>query len=326
MSIKDIFQKFFNKEEPVKHHFTLQDKMDFEIAVQEVVKRYSHKTDELKLDDKLFADVYLTEFTEWMEIKTPSDRRRVIYRLLDPFLWDKVELWEKAERLIEARLPIKTLELLEGTDEPDDATDMYYGVFGKLYVILHEYDPAILKIQKGLDKFPDSKYLKIQLADYYYCVSQFDKYSEVIKVLMPDLTRNQSKDMNVIFDDIFSYHKGKLRSVAFAVNLGNSLADPKQIKTFWERASDEFYFHPVFRLEHAKYIMQNRNKEDNTDIAKAFVKYFFLLKEMPWQKEAAINALSLCKVLGIKDERYIFIKNIIDENEWNSEGMNSISV
>lgn len=333
MSFKDTFSNIFNKKDKQIIDPDLSTKLIFENEVEKIVKRYSHNNEILKVKeaktdkDILFADFYPDEYSQWLKIRTLSDRRVIIYSLLDNLLWNKVQLWEKAERLIEARLPLKAYELLnEVQPDENENLEMYYSIFAKTNIVMREYDKALLQIIKGLNNFPDSKSLKIQLADYYYSIALCDKYNEVIVELVKNLEPNNASDMNIVFDGLFSYNDGQLRSMAFAVNLGFSLSDPEQIKIFWERAADEFYFHPVFRLDHARYILENRNKEDIMDIAKAFVKYYYLLEEMPWQKEAAINALSLAETLGIKDERYNFISNIIEKNNWNSNGMNDISV
>jgi hypothetical protein len=321
MALKNFLQNLFKGKNTEKKE-TADDwaKNRFEAEVQDVVKRYRHDNLPLSLKDQssgkpvLFAEFYPDDYNEWLKVKSLNDRRKLIYGFLDKLLWDKVSLWEKAERLIEAREALKAKELFKESPEEDLA--MYYATYAKLSIVLHEYDQAIIHIMKGLEKFPDSKFLKIQMADYYYSVADSEKYDEVMKDLLAGLEQNESSDMNIIFDDIFSYHYGKIRSVSFAVNLGFSLADPDQAKIFWDRAESEFYFHPVFRLDHARYILENRDKETNLDTAIAMVKYYALLQEMPWQKEAAVNTLALMESLGIKDEKYNFVKDLIDKNGW----------
>lgn len=322
MGFKNLYQKFFSKNEKQNKDNDHETKLFFENEVKKIAKRYSHNQDIKIEDDKniLFADFYPDQYNQWLNTRALADRRVVIYGLLDKILWNKLQLWEKAESLIESRLPLKAYELLD-KNKPDDSEnmEMYYSIFAKVNIIMGEYDKALLQIIKGLNNFPDSKNLKMQLADYYYSISSAEKYNEVINELVNGIKPNDSKDMNIIFEHFFNYIDGQLRSVGFAINLGFSLADPEQIKIFWKKASDEFYYHPAFRLDHARYILENRKKDDTVYIAEAFLKYFYLLEEMPWQKEAAVNALSLAELLDIKDEKYDFIKNIIDKNGWDNK-------
>lgn len=261
----------------------------------------------------MFSDSFPQEFKEWCEIQSSYDKKSVVFKALDTYFWNSLPLWKVLDRLIEDRRIDQALDIVKDYNPPENEKDDYYLTVAKLFIIKKEYDKAehfLKKISKQ-----DNKKINLMYVDFYYDTNNHKDLHRIGDRLSKSIKYNPSKDINKIFDELFSKVKGGFRSVYLAVIFGKSLTEIKSRKRFWELAEEEFYWSPTFRKEHAYVLIKEG------EALKAFAKLLALVKEMPWDKEAALNSMEFMKSLSFEGEEKIWLENLIKENNWTTEGM-----
>lgn len=264
----------------------------------------------------MFADSFPEEFIEWCEIKSLYDKKSIVFKVLDTYFWNSLPLWKVLDRLIEDRRIEQSSDIIENyNNPPEDEKDNYYFVLAKYYLIKKEYD----KVKEYLDKIDtkniNNKKLNLMYIDFYYETNNHTELHKISDRFSKSIKPEPSKNIDDIFEKLFSKVKGEYRSVYLAVIFGKSLPEGKVNNRFWELAEEEFYWSPTFRKEHA-YVLIKKG-----DTVKAFAKLLALVKEMPWDKEAALNSMSIMNALNLEGEEKIWLQNLIKDNKWTTNSM-----
>lgn len=315
---KNIFNKFKAKNED-----EINNKEEFEKSCKKYSQYYYQQ--EINMDLKhpethkpmMFADSFPEEFHEWCSIKSSYDKKRLVFSVLDNYFWNSVPLWKLLDRLIEDRRIQDALEIIESNiDEPEEKQIEYYLVLAKLYLILGQYEKSRLYIEKISSKDPDNRNLNLFLIDYYYHINNHKNLHQISDRLLKEFNLNNNIDQT--FQNSFSKIKGNLRSIYLLIQFGKSLEGKQDENRFWELAEEEFYWSPTLRKEHA-YLLLKKG-----ETLKAFAKLLVLVKEMPWDKEAALNTMEFMEKMSYDNGDKEWLSNLIKENSWSTEGMNSV--
>ncbi len=280
----------------------------------------------------MFADAIPEAYQDWLEIDSIWDRRSIIFEALDViFAETQFANWQRAERLMEDRYPIKALEELNDSKFPgEEYVAEYWASCAKAYIILNDYNEAIKWAREGLEADPKHRRCKLMLADAHHLNNEFDQahkiYDELLHEALGEL--NQSKEkIELSFQELLGFHGDILRSPIYAFNWLKN--DKDTTEEIWDWAEGEFYFSPQFRTEHAYYLLEKG------DTLKGFAKLLTLTREMPWVKEAVLNCLHLIdqldKIVEAKDGKKFSdnfqedkkrLQEIITDNNWTTDNMN----
>lgn len=296
-----------------------------------MIKYFGSSTAKLNLKDKKgeptnFINAFPDIYSKCLDIKSPWDRRSLIFSKLDELFGNQIPPYVYAERLIEDRYPQKALEILNKIDIPSEDKNIYYTIFAKVLIIMGDYVQAIEKAKKALDDNPDYIKAKIVLADAYHLAGKTDEahdiYDPILNKYLEKIVNKSSCNLNII--ELFGAEAERMRSPILAIQFlkENSLSEEA-----WKWAENEFYYSPYFRCQHAYWMLEKKK-----EILPAFSKLLSLFKEMPWIKEAAINIIILIEKIdpkgdkGIAKEDITKIKSLINKNGWNSDKMNVLSI
>jgi hypothetical protein len=310
------------------------NKLDlFQIEVNHALSRYLQQPgvalDIMFRDDQgqpmPYADALPGVFTQWLGIQTPWDRRSLIYReALDRMVSQNLQLWQWAERYLEARYPNEALQELESSGMPAEGQADYCATYAKALNILGRYREAEAMARQGLTFDSSHKRCKIQLADALHLSGQTEAghhlYNEILYQAISQPTLGQEEPLS--FEQRVGFDGNILHSPVFAINLLEH--SPDATEAAWQWAEDEFYWSPYFRCQHAYHLL------DQGEGLRAFAKLLALVKEMPWVKEAALNTLTILEQIdpggqkGIAPQERQWLSELIATNQWKLEGMNSL--
>lgn len=268
-----------------------------------------------------FIQAFPNIYSKCDQIKSPWDRRSLMYTKFDELFSNSIAQYVYAERLIDDRQTQKALEILNKIKVPSINSHIYYAVFAKAFVVLGNYELAIEKAKKALEEKSNYIKAKIILADAYYLSGQTDEARNIYDLHMNKYFEESVNQANgkVNIVKLFGVEEEKVNSPIAAVEFLKYNNLPEEAWIFME---DEFYYSPYFRCQYAYWILESKK-----EIQPAFEKLLTLFKEMPWVKEAAINALVLFEKLDTDNENAISKQDIeeintaISNNGWTSEGV-----
>lgn len=266
-------------------------------------------------------------FNQWLEIRCSWDRRSLIYReALDHMFSKNLQLWQWAERYLEARYPNEALQELQNSGMPTEGQADYCATSAKALNVLGQYDEAETIARQGLTFDSTHKRCKIQLADALHLKGKTEAghqlYNEILYqyISQPSLGQNNT----LSFEQRVGFDANVLHSSVYAINLLEH--SPDITEAAWQWAEDEFYWSPYFRCHHAYHLI------DQGEGLRAFAKLLALIKEMPWVKEAALNTMAILEQLdpggqtGIAVEDRKWLMNIISANQWKPDVLNSLGL
>lgn len=305
------------------------DKDWFETAVLGTIPRYfSNPGMEIKKframgpdgnTSMLWADAHPKEFNQWLQIKSGADRRGIIYKLLDEYLWDKLSNWQKMERFNDDRYPGKALQLANNLESDKDHGDVdFWNALARTNVILNRYKEAEECCQRAMALDSSSIRTKRIYADTLHCMGQHKEahalYEEILHLKMP-----KGEHITIDLEDLLGFNGDILNSPIYAFSWLKS--DERVGEDMWEWATYEFFYSPQFRCEHA-YLLVQRGEH-----MKALAKLVSLADEMPWVKEAVVNVVSMFDQLGINSPEMLAKKQqyeqIMQQNNWSAADMHT---
>lgn len=262
-------------------------------------------------------------FDTWKNIKSPWDKRCVLFDCIVDFLQDQMTLWQIANYYTYTRIPHKALEvlLIEQENDKDIINNPNHAMANaKALFSLTRLEEATTWAQKAVELSPNNHVYKTYLADILHFKGEHNQahklYNEILDL---DDLRDDALSPEELFTNIFSIKSSKFPSLIMAINFLTSLKSKEDTDSFWELIENEFYHIPFCRLEHTYYLLENG------EVQKALAKILALTDEMKWVKEAHINALQIIDKLDPSGEnlaQYRYpVEKRIKENNWTSENM-----
>jgi len=266
---------------------------------------------------------------EWRQVRCPWDRRRALVQMACQASNIGLTTWRRVNLYCFARLPHQGLAYLESMGKPNRFDRTYAehcGAYARAYLGLTRYAEALDWATKASEADLANRRLKIVLADALMLSGDCDKANAIYSAFMSksaplDGDVDPIKDM---FDKLLARDTGAVGSPVFAVTIAESIADPGEAEQLWNLVEVEFFDSPYCRLQHAYYLLKHGQRE------RAFAKILALTFEMPWVKEAAINATTALDASGKTDEQSkrlrAEIQARIDRNGWSTDGMHGFKV
>jgi tetratricopeptide (TPR) repeat protein len=310
--------------------FTMEEA--FEREFQATIPRYLSKPGvnvDLKLRNKetdevmKFAAAFPEQFESWKTIQSLPDRRGLIYYIFDSFMGNDLKLWQIVERFIDDRYPQRALEIAQAhADENDKYSADYWAAVAKANFVLTNYTEAEKCANNALMLDAGNIRAKIVLADVQHmndkAEAAHELYNQVLKERLP-----RTQEISLSFLQLVGFNGNILPSPLYALDWLQS--HPDTDADTWDNASDEFYYSPHFRAQHAYYLLRQK------EAMQGFVKLFTLAQEMPWYKEAVINSWHLMHQLGLAEnmtEGKAWLENIMAGNQWDAHdhGMNKMEL
>lgn len=312
-----MFKKIFrNKRTEELNH-------EFEKEFHDAVKRYigsPHSKMIYETKDKkgnvIPASIHLKEtYNEWKILKSTWDRRLCIFSALDKFLIDQIPNHQIIERLIIAGLPENALIFSKKHSSPQDLEDNdFLASLSKCHFFLSNYNKSIELAKRVLAIEKDNKKAQIVLADSFYLTDQQTKANEIYNRIIRQSKLKDFSEKNIDIIEATSFYSDILHSSIYAVNL---LLEQNSDETVWNKISNEFYYCPYFRSQHAYKILRKREKFNGLGMLYSTTIHF------PWYKDAVINArnimLNFRKNTGSNDlfeKEVSYLSELIKKNNW----------
>jgi tetratricopeptide (TPR) repeat protein len=283
----------------------------FELEFNNAVTRYvSDRYATVNLPAKA-AFVFENVYEEWKQIEYAWDRKRCIFTALDGVFGETLALWQLAARLIDDRFPEKGLELaIKNATDTDLLTPEFWATVSKANFILRNYEDAEEDIKKCLGLDENNQMGLIMLADIYYWAGKTEEALQIYhKILNSNLTEERKKDLR--FSELVGFTGGLVFSPMYAYAWLKE--DKNATESAWAWAENEFYFSPQFRSQHAYWLIKNQNATDG------FKKILYLSQEMPFFREAVVNASQLISQFNLEtqlSEEKSRLDKLIVANNW----------
>jgi hypothetical protein len=138
-------------------------------------------------------------------------------------------------------------------------------------------------------------------------------------MLPPTLFASKGNEVRAVFDQLFSFGHGVVRSPIFAFSI--LAAGDKFAQELWPLVEDEFYWSPYFRAQHAYDLARGG------DSMRAFSKLMVLVQEMPWLAEATLNCMQFLVAFdpdgsrGLCPEDRQRMEKTIEERGWSMKNL-----
>ncbi|MGV3598317.1 MAG: hypothetical protein ACO1PI_10655 [Bacteroidota bacterium] len=254
-----------------------------------------------------YADIY----KQWLTIESGWDRRTLLYKFFDTIVTLEEE-WEIAERFLVDRYADKALPFVEkgltnlkGKDE--FVKSQTYTTASRVYLALRNTDKALEMGEKAITELKNHNAAWAAYADALHCKSKHLEAHEIYSLLLKEHTDSGIESTRIEF---ILGTWGAVNSPIFALEF---LADYELTHGLWEWASTEYYYSPHFRMEHAFRLLNSGEQ------SKAIVKVLVLSQEMPWYKDAVLNAHNMLiqSKLSLKmGDEITRLEKIIKDNNW----------
>ncbi len=283
----------------------------FELEFNAAVARYvcdRHAT--VNLPTKA-AFAFDATFQEWQQIEYIWDRKRCIYNTLDELFGDTLSLWQLTARLIDDRFPQKALEIaVQNATEGDLFSPEYWATVAKANFILRNYADAENDAKKALGLDENNPLALLIMGDILYWKGDTDTalliYHKLLKI---NLSEQRKADIH--FSELVGFAAGLVNSPMYAYAWLKE--DKNATESAWAWAENEFYFSPQFRSQHAYWLL---NQQKTTE---GFKKLLYLSQEMPFFREAVVNASSLIAQFELEtqlSEEKMRLDKLIIANNW----------
>lgn len=270
-------------------------------------------TDGTKLD---FVKAFPKQFEQWKLTQSPWDKRSLIYSILDVKIGKKLTLWQLIERYLDDRYAKKALEIGNAyLTEKEVGDSNYWASLAKVQIVLLKFQEAEQSLKTCLQIEPKHLKGRIYFADLLH-LNQKEKQAHQLygEILEESQILNAKKEQNLDFQDLLG-KKGILNSPIYAIAWLSQ--DKNAPQHSWNWAANEFYYSPYFRSNHAYFLIKKG------DALEGFAKLLALSQEMPWYKDAVLNAHSLIEQLNLSqtmEKERIRLEKIMAENDWKIEG------
>jgi tetratricopeptide (TPR) repeat protein len=268
----------------------------FDQALGATVPRYTHmERDGTALDPVLSdsgsgvvrpaSERFPDRHREWAAIRSPWDRRGVLFSVLDDLLGSTLAPWQFAERLTEDRRPHEALHTLDAASRTTSVLDARVcAASARALICLERFDEALEEAQQGLAIAPQGRRLRLLAADARHLLGGFDDAHAVYRAMMSE-ARSLRASPRAIFEQLFAFEHGALRSPVVALGAAT------RMPALWPLIEDEFYWSPYVRANHAYQLARG------DESMRGFAKLVALIREMPWLAEATLNCMQLFESL-----------------------------
>ncbi len=283
----------------------------FELEFNAAVARYvSNRHATINLPTKA-AFAFDATFQEWKQIEHAWDRKRCIFTALDEIFGGTLQLWQLAARLIDDRFAEKGLEIaIKNATEDDLFTPEYWATVAKANFILRNYEEAENDAKKCLGLDENNQMGLLLMADILYWKGDTETALQIYhKVLKNNL--EEDRKMDIHFSELVGFAGGLVCSPMYAYAWLKE--DKNATEDAWAWAENEFYFSPQFRSQHAYWLLNNQKTTEG------FKKILYLSQEMPFFREAVVNASSLIAQFQLENqlaEEKTRLDKLIIANNW----------
>ena len=230
-------------------------------------------------------------YDEWKTIHSSWDRRSLLFSFWDETELNKLQKWQIVQRYNNDRFPVKSFKFHAQDVKSDDLNDVRLIIaLAKTYRLLFKLDEARKYIEFAYKHKPDHEQIIVEYANLLH-LSDNEADKERAHELMQNVLKNKvsaSEDKEVALLRLFCFKEGYLDSSVFATLYLKAGSCPL---SDWDAMAVEYYYCPVFRLEHASRILSEG------DVAKALAKLMSLTEEFPWFKKGVSEAKSFIEQL-----------------------------
>lgn len=253
------------------------------------------------------------QFKQWQEIQSIWDRRTVIYSILDHMYSNRLELWQVIERFTNDRYSHKALDIAEEHGQGEQLNNAnYWYALGRAQFHAGRESEAEESLKKCLNIEKLHKRGRIAIADLYHTSGRHDEAHRIYDTIISE-HKLGSETKSIKFIDFLGF-KGIMHSPVYAASYLE--ANPESTKETWDSIAGEFYYSPYFRTRHAFYLL---GLDEGINKIAGLVKLNTLTQEMPWYKEAVVNAYSIIDQLNMQEtlkEDRARLGEIIKKNGW----------
>ncbi|MDL5047815.1 hypothetical protein QQ054_17500 [Oscillatoria amoena NRMC-F 0135] len=309
-----IFKKLFGKPTVTKEEQHNREKFTYEFAMnmgQYIQLSSVEETKDMFNPSHELWNRYADLYKQWLTIESGWDRRTLLYKFFDTIVTLEDE-WEIAERFLVDRYADKALPFvekglanLEGKDE--FVRSQTYTTASRVYLALRNTDKALEMGEKAVAELKNHNAAWAAYADALHCKSKHHEAHEIYNRL---LNQNVESGITSTRIEFILGTWGAVNSPIFAFEF---LTDYDLTHGLWEWASTEYYYSPQFRMEHAFRLLKSGEQ------SKAIVKTLVLSQEMPWYKDAVLNAHNMLIQSGLSqkmENEVVRLEKIIKDNNW----------
>lgn len=293
----------------------------FKEEIEEAIPRYFSTPQDEPVDFTLRNEegdqvppheAYPEQFRQWQGIRSPWDRRSLIYGLLDQIFWDKLQLWQILERFTDDRYCQKALEMAAQYARPEveEQQAPFCAALGRAQFIAGDIRAAEANLRKALKLDETYRRARIYLADLLHCTQSEKEAHDLYNSVLEAQGLQKETQLELSLTDLLGFG-GYLHSPIYA--LAWLEGHPDVTADTWDWAAAEFYHSPHFRARHAYHLI------DKGEAVQGLAKLVSLSQEMPWFREAVVNAHSVMTQLNLTDQMqsdYQRLQKIMDENDW----------
>lgn len=202
-----------------------------------------------------------------------------------------MQKWQIVQRYNNDRFPVKSFKFRAEEVKGDDLNDVRLMIaLAKTYRLLSKLDEARKYIEFAYKHKPDHEQIVVEYANVLH-LSDNEADKERAHEHMQGVLKNKisaSTDKEIALLNLFCFKEGYLDSSVFAtlyLKAGNCKLSA------WDDMAVEYYYCPVFRLEHASRVL------NEGDVAMALGKLMSLTEEFPWFKKGVSEARSFIEQL-----------------------------
>ncbi|REC61903.1 hypothetical protein DRF65_12810 [Chryseobacterium pennae] len=258
----------------------------FDLEIIEAFRRY-HCNPNLDVSFPLDDDrgnsisphqAYGTLFKEWAGIQSKWDRISLFYQFWDQSQFEKLEQWQVIERFVKDRYSKKALQYFEESmSDKRQLTGEELVSLSKLHRVLLNNHAAKEYIETAYQNYPEDDAVKVEYATVLHIIGNHSEKESSHALFHEVLDKKiQQSDTESVFE-CFKFSEGYTDSSIFAMlYLINTEADNET----WDYVSEEYYYCPVFRYEHAVQLAQTDQS------LRALAKLTSLSQEFPWFRTA----------------------------------------
>jgi hypothetical protein len=262
----------------------------FKAELYDSLNRY-YSTPELRIElnltdaaGKVYAEheAFEATFTEWQGIQSVWDRRSVLFEHWDRTEFAKLQQWQALERFIKDRSALDAVAYQNEHLASEDFGDIRLVVaLSKLYRVLDSPPMAMRYAKAAYELRPDLDLVRVEYANVLYLTGDADNRARaqefIDDVIETKIAASAATQIPVL--NYFMFAPDWIDSSVFAVIMlkaGNADAQA------WERLAEEYYWCPVFRLEHAVYL------SGAGEGLRSLAKLNSLADEFPWFRAGVV--------------------------------------
>jgi hypothetical protein len=272
---------------------------NFEVELHDSFRRY-YADPALKFNNNLTDpqtgdtfephEAFNAVYNEWKTIHSSWDRRSLLFSFWDETELDKLAKWQVVQRYNNDRFPVKSFKFQEQDVKTEDLKDVRLAIaLAKTHRLLYNLDDARKYIEYAYKCKPDHQHVVVEYANILHLSdneADKERAHQLIQFVLNNKVAVFGKEIPLL--NFFCFGEGYLDSSVFATLYLKT--DNRQLSD-WDAMAVEYYYCPVFRLEHAGRILSDG------DMVKALAKLMSLTEEFPWFKPGVLEAKSFIEQL-----------------------------